>query len=174
MAVLISLSGLPGVGKTTVARELAQQITAVHLRVDTVEAALRRSTLRIHPAEDAGYVVLSSLAADNLVLGLDVIADTVNAVDVTRRLWADTAARSDADLLNVEVVCSDRATHRDRVERRASDIEGMSVPGWAQVSDRTFEPWRQSRILVDTSQTSAARCAAAIAEAAKTLKATAR
>ena len=39
----ISFSGLPGVGKTTIARELARQIGAVHLSIDTIEQAIRSS-----------------------------------------------------------------------------------------------------------------------------------
>jgi predicted kinase len=38
---LYILSGLPGTGKTTISQLLAQRITAVHLRIDTVEQALR-------------------------------------------------------------------------------------------------------------------------------------
>jgi predicted kinase len=38
--LLIILSGLPGTGKTSVARELAGQLGAVHLRVDTIAARI--------------------------------------------------------------------------------------------------------------------------------------
>ena len=35
--VLIILSGLPGTGKTTIARELAMAVLAVHVRIDSIE-----------------------------------------------------------------------------------------------------------------------------------------
>lgn len=52
--MLIVLSGLPGTSKTTIARELARQLGAVHVRIDTIEQALRES----HPGasvDDVGY-----------------------------------------------------------------------------------------------------------------------
>jgi predicted kinase len=39
--MLIVLRGLPGVGKTAIARELARTLGAVHLRIDSIEQALR-------------------------------------------------------------------------------------------------------------------------------------
>jgi shikimate kinase len=36
---LIVLSGLPGVGKTTIARELGRSLAAVYLRIDSIEHA---------------------------------------------------------------------------------------------------------------------------------------
>jgi predicted kinase len=52
---LIVFSGLPGVGKTTVARALAARLGAVHLRIDTIEQAMRAAGAeRIGPA---GYAV---------------------------------------------------------------------------------------------------------------------
>jgi predicted kinase len=40
MHKLIIFGGLPGVGKTSIARELAQRIGAVHSRIDSIEQAI--------------------------------------------------------------------------------------------------------------------------------------
>jgi len=165
MAQLISLSGLPGVGKTTLARELAKRTGAVHLRVDSVEAAMKNSILKIHPAEDAGYLVVASLAKDNLLLGRDVIADTVNPLGVTRKLWSDVSIQAKAALVNIEVTCDDEGIHRERVESRESDIEGLVVPTWRDVVAREYEAWAEDRIIVDTSKRPAAECAELILRA---------
>jgi predicted kinase len=39
----IVFGGLPGVGKTALARELARGIGAVHVRIDSIEQAMRAS-----------------------------------------------------------------------------------------------------------------------------------
>ena len=165
MPVLISFSGLPGVGKTTVARALAQEIRAVYIRVDSIEAALKNSTLKIHPAEDAGYLASIAVAKDNLVHGLDVVADTVNPIALTRRWWAEAASTCNARLLNVEIVCSDRAEHRRRVETRHSDIAGLDLPDWKRVQSRDYEEWNGNPVVLDTSKLSVNDCVKRIIEA---------
>ena len=52
--MLIIFGGLPGVGKTAIARELARQIGAVHLRIDSIEEAFRTSGVVSQPLNDAG------------------------------------------------------------------------------------------------------------------------
>ena len=161
---MVAFSGLPGVGKTTVAKSLARSAHAIHLRVDSVEAAINNSTLGIHAAEDAGYLAIASVAKDNLLLGFDVIADTVNPIGTTRKLWADTAEAGGAYLLNIEVICSDRQLHRKRVESRKSDIRGLIVPDWQEVVSREFEPWQSDRIILDTSIISIEEATAVVIE----------
>ena len=39
--MLFIFSGLPGVGKSTVAREVAKRLKAVYVRADTIEQAMR-------------------------------------------------------------------------------------------------------------------------------------
>ena len=172
MAILVSFSGLPGVGKTSISRSLSTQAKAVHLRVDSVEAALKKSVLKIHPAEDAGYLAIASIAKDNLLLGFDVIADTVNPFEITRDLWVLTAEAASAQLLNVEVICSDTDVHRQRVETRISDIEELALPDWKAIAKRKFERWRTERLVVDTSVSSIEECTTKIKKKMELLRST--
>ena len=75
--MLLILSGLPGTGKTTIAHELACRLGAVHIRIDSIEQALRNSGLFDTSMDDAGYRVGYAVAEDNLGLGLTVIAEGV-------------------------------------------------------------------------------------------------
>ena len=51
----------------------------------------------------------------------------------------------------VELVCTDAAEHRRRVETRATDVIGLVKPTWAEVVGRTYEPWPEPHLVLDTS-----------------------
>ncbi|GHF15639.1 hypothetical protein GCM10014715_83620 [Streptomyces spiralis] len=74
--MLIVIGGLPGTGKTTLARLLAARIGAVQVRIDTIEQAIVRSGLARHPVGPAGYVIGYALAGEHLRQGLTVIAES--------------------------------------------------------------------------------------------------
>ena len=64
--MLIVFSGLPGTGKTTLARDLASRAGAVYLRVDTIEQAIRNAGVLAKGVGTSGYKVANELALSNL------------------------------------------------------------------------------------------------------------
>ena len=158
--LLLVFGGLAGTGKSSIARELARQLGAVHLRIDTIEVALRRSQWPVEVI-DHGYAAAFAVAQDNLRIGHIVVADSVNSIALTRDAWRDVARRNDVPYFEVEVVCSDPEEHRRRVETRVPDIEGHVQPTWQQVVEREYEPW-DANLVVDTATMSAEEAVAAI------------
>jgi len=148
--VLIVFSGLPGVGKTVIARELARQIGAVYVRVDSIEQALRDSGAVRQSLDDAGYRVGYAVAEDNLRLGRTVVADCVNPLALTRDAWVGVARGASVSAIEIEVTCSDAEEHRRRVETRVSDLSGLKLPTWNEVVSREYHPWNREHIVVDT------------------------
>lgn len=152
-STLYILAGLPGSGKTTLAGGLARHRAAAHIRVDTLEQALRDHFGGVVNSE--GYELAYRIAADILRTGVSVIADSCNTIAETRRAWEQVAAAAGARYVNIEIVCSDQREHRHRVETRTSTIMGLRLPTWPEVEAREYEAWRLPHIVVDTAGKSA-------------------
>jgi predicted kinase len=157
--MLIALGGLPGVGKTTIARALAHQLAAVHLRIDSIEQALRDEGVTV---EGHGYSVAYAVAVDNLRLGRIVVADCVNPWPLTRAAWRAAAQRARVQALEVEIVCSDRDEHRRRIESRRPDIPGHTLPAWSEALNRDYQAWEGDRLIVDSAHRNVDDCVLAI------------
>lgn len=131
-AVLVIVGGLPATGKTTVARRVALALRAAFLRIDTIETAIGRAEGRGGETNDweqpPGYLVGYDVAADQLRLGLDVVAESVNPVQTSRDAWRDAG----------------------RAEERVLDIAGLNRPTWAQITSREYQVWDREHLVVDT------------------------
>lgn len=166
MAVLVVVSGLPATGKSTVCAEVVRARPAAWVRVDRIEDAIVRTTSLRHPVGVVGYAVAYALAGEQLTCGVDVVAECVNPLSVTRNAWRQVAADACARLVEVEMVCSDPGEHRRRAETRTADIEGHCLPTWADIVAREYEPWVRDRTVIDSAATSARQAAVRIVELA--------
>jgi predicted kinase len=148
--VLIVVGGLPATGKSTVASALVRRTGFAYVRVDRIEQAIAGSGELRAPLGPVGYVVAYDVAAEQLRHGVSVVAECVNPLAVTRDAWRDVASAAGAGVLEVELICTDLAAHRTRVQTREVDIPGLTLPSWRQVLDRDYEPWDRDRLVIDT------------------------
>jgi predicted kinase len=154
--ILYIFSGLPASGKTTLSQKVAQRVNAVYLRIDTIEQALR--DLCSINVEGEGYRLSYRIASDNLRLGMSVIADSCNPIELTRREWEQVALEAQADYVNIEVICSDAREHRRRAKTRISTVPGLRLPTWSEVENREYHEWTVKRIVIDTANRSEMEC----------------
>ncbi|MQA29905.1 MAG: AAA family ATPase [Luteitalea sp.] len=150
--MLIVLGGLPGVGKTPIARAFSKAASAVHVRIDSIEQAICQSGVTVVSLDDAGYRAAYAVAEDNLLLGHIVVADSVNPLPITRAAWLDVARRAGTRVIEVEIRCSDQAEHRRRVEQRLTDGE-QTGPVWSEVLGRDYRAWPTATLVIDTANT---------------------
>jgi len=148
--LLIAFGGLPGTGKTTLAKAVAKRYSAVYLRIDTIEMAIRTTEMLREDIGPAGYVVAYWVAEENLRLGHIVVADSVNHLQITRQSWSLVARNAGVPLLEVEVICSDSVEHRRRIESKTPDLDGLQPLTWASVCHRTYEEWSLPHLVIDT------------------------
>jgi predicted kinase len=162
IAQLIAFSGRPGSGKSTLARAVAETSGATWLRIDSIEQAIRDSGVVTGELDDVGYRVAYAMAADNLRLGRDVVSDCVNPWMLTRDAWRAVGLAAGAQVVEVEVVCSDREEHRRRVETRIVEVAGLIAPDWRAVSTLDYHAWDRERLVVDTAGREVGECVARI------------
>ena len=152
--LLISMSGLPGSGKSSLATALSKRLRIPTFSVDPIESAILRSG--IAPSFETGlaaYLVAETLASEQLQLGLSVIIDAVNPVVEARRMWLNLAQRIQAKLIMIECVLEPEV-HRERLAARVRNLYGFPEVTWEDVEKRRLEysDWNQDRLVLDTAQ----------------------
>jgi hypothetical protein len=135
--VIFVFAGLPGVGKSTICRELSKRTGLFHLRVDAIERPFLRDQLSI---TSHGYEVIKLLAEENLALGHGSILDCVNPWPITRAMFDFPGA----NMIRVEVICSSVVTHMQRLQER-----GIG-PTWDEILAREYVEWTDADIRIDT------------------------
>ncbi|MBE9103302.1 AAA family ATPase [filamentous cyanobacterium LEGE 07170] len=146
--MLYIFSGLPGTGKSTLATALSRICNGCYLRVDTIEQTMKNAGISLEGPE--GYAIAYALAEDNLRLGMNVIADTVNPIELTREAWRRAAENAKSAFREIEIVCTDLDEHKRRIETRKTSVKGLTLPTWKAVQNREYHPWTGDRIIIDT------------------------
>jgi predicted kinase len=152
VTVLLYVSGIPGTGKSSVARALGQELSMPILAKDELEAALRRAGFT---SEDrtgwTAYELMSVLADALLQRDVSVILDSVATTARIRSAWEDIAHRYGARFLGIECICSDKALHRSRMAVRRRGIPGWPELTWDEVESvrERYEPLSEPLIRLD-------------------------
>ncbi|NKS56176.1 AAA family ATPase [Rhodococcus hoagii] len=148
---LVILGGLPGSGKSQLARSIGIALGCAVLSVDTIEIGMRRANVgRDQPIGLAAYTVAQAIADEELSLRHSILVDAVNSAPAAREAWQMLARDHETSLLVIEVECNDRDVHRKRVEGRRGKVPQVT---WQQVCAQRDEylPWDIKTLRVDSS-----------------------
>lgn len=144
---LIQFTGLPGTGKTTLARATARELRLPWLAKDHFEAILMRGDLTNgHSAHS--YEFLFHTADAQLALGLGVVLDAVFPLPGFRDHVAQIAAAHGASLHIIHTTCTDETLHRQRIAERPVTVPWTPV-SWVEVERlrAVYVPWPPDAVL---------------------------
>ncbi len=149
--MLIILTGLPGTGKSTVARALARELGAAVLSTDTIRAE-KRGRPGFSRAEKGGvYERLFARAERGLRDGRSLVLDGTFYLRRLREAGAAVGRRAGVPVFVVEVI-SPVAVVKRRMERRSRRTRGPRPAGFEVHGfiRRSYEPVRSRHFTVDT------------------------
>jgi predicted kinase len=150
--LIVIIFGLPGVGKTTLSRELAPRISAIILSTDKIRKELiPRPTYRWQERRLV-YDVLVLLAKYLHNAGVNCILDaTFNTENSRKELKRKLALAPDQFSL-VECTCSEDQII-SRLKNRKNDYSDAGIFIYRKMK-KIYEPASEEHITVDTSSTS--------------------
>lgn len=155
--VIVAMAGLPGTGKSAIARRLAGALPALVLDKDRIRAALFAPEDIEYSTEQDDFCTRLMLQTASYVLGKDrgrhVILDGRTFSRRYQVAGLDAfAAHHAIPLKIVECICSDETAHR-RLRRdveQASHLAANRDSGLYRAIKARFEPIREPKIVVNT------------------------
>lgn len=143
---LVIFSGLPGVGKTTLANKLARELRWPLLQIDDVIGVVPEN-----PGIefwDSKVDILMDLINTQLELGLDVIVDSV-FMNMDRQHVQELARKYQVRFLPVYVFLSDENLWKERVTKRFNELNDQDVATWERIQHQRehFAEWQKDTAL---------------------------
>ena len=157
---LIVFAGMPGTGKSSLARAVARDRRAAYLDKDTVKDAVVNlaDQMKLEDgyrlAGPLSYELLVGLARDNLTVGLSVVVDSPAAYQLFREKVKALAKTVKAELKLIECICTDETLLRKHIEDRLHDLPAYRTHDWEtyQQDRARFERITEPRLIVDTAE----------------------
>jgi len=148
---LILFAGMPGSGKTTLARLVAQDLKLPIFSKDRMQRILRDHHLAKENTGD-GYYLILDLADEQLSLGMGVILDATFPLDHFRMVASEIAYRYEAKFCAIYCHCSDDDVWQRRMQQRVQYVPGWKPVGWNDVlrMREYYQPWNDNALIVDS------------------------
>ena len=145
---LILLSGLPGAGKTTFARALAERLPVVHVESDAVRRAMAPEPTYSFQESGAVFARVDAMTRAALTHGEHALVDATNLTNRDRKRFLRLAKELDAVLIAVRLTVPE-AVLRPRLSMPREGYSQARLPVLEKMLRRP-QPLPVPSIVVDT------------------------
>ena len=144
--------GLPGVGKTTIAKDLAPLINAVVLSTDKIRKELIPNPTYKKQEKKLIYNVLLIVAKYLHQGGINCILDATFNTENSRKELRKKLGLSQKQICIVECICPDDIVI-SRLKDRKNDYSDADISIYKKMK-RIYQPIKEEHIILDTNQQS--------------------
>ena len=147
-AVLILLSGLPGSGKTTFAKVLAERVALCHVERDAVRRGLAPEPTYSFSESGRVFAIVEAEARKALTSGRHALVDATSLTTRDRKRFVKLAAVLGAPLVAVRLTAPD-AVIRERLAKARDGHSQAGVQVYEKMRGRA-QPFASAVVVIDT------------------------
>jgi adenylate kinase family enzyme len=147
---IIVIGGVPGTGKSTLAKALSKVLNIPAFSKDELEAAIARKGLfSSKDMRGVGFEIMSVLAKNQIENNNSAIFDLIASRSRVIEQWPQLL---ECEVKYIECICSNEEIHKERIESRNRNIEGWYELLWDDVLSikSFFNPLMTERLTLDS------------------------
>ncbi len=150
ISMLILVCGLPGTGKTTIAKAVSQMVGATMLRTDVIRKEMLEKNTYTEKERDAVYENMLVIADEKLRNGENCVLDGTFYKKSLRDAAGKIAKKNGSNFHIVECLLHEDIVKK-RIISRKNDASDADF-GVYKKARRNFEPIKEKHVVIDTSK----------------------